>query len=335
MKTGLLEATAAALLLLVPAAGKGEGVSFAYQGALLNERGQVLSQKNHTIVFRLYNQATGGTELWSCTKSVRLNESGLFSIELSGNAASGKTLGEIMAENASGSLYIGLTVDTDTAEIEPRQKLLPVPKAFRAADCVAASGDIDVNGNLVGTAAAETGNTTANSLKVTNGMTCKGKIMPGSLHVAGDLSVTEPSSISGKGTIPIGGIVIWSGEVAKIPEGWALCNGQVASGLPTPNLTDQFVIGVSSRYERNQTGGEKEVELKDAHLPPHAHNFRFKGANLDLAWKDNSYLFDATEHYPNNVRHKTTGITGGLNGNTMPHDNMPPYYALCYIMRVK
>ena len=335
MKTGLLEAMAVALLLLAPAAGKGAGVSFAYQGALLDERGHVLSARNHTIVFRLYNQPTGGTELWSCTKSVHLNANGLFSIELSGNATSGKTLGEIMAENASRSLYIGLTVDSDTAEIEPRQKLLPVPKALWATDSTAARGDIAVSSNLVGSAAAETGNTSVNTLRVTNGMTCLGKLMPGSLNVTGDLSVKVPSSISGKGTIPIGGIVVWSGTVAEIPEGWALCNGDMASGRRTPNLTDRFVLGAGGRYAVDKTGGAAAVALETKHMPPHVHNYKFKGSHIALAWKDNNNFFDASEHYSGNNRTKTTESAGGQNGSVVAHENMPPYYALCYIMRVK
>ena len=30
-----------------------------------------------------------------------------------------------------------------------------------------------------------------------------------------------------------------------------------------------------------------------------------------------------------------TEYTGGRNGVTQPHNNMPPYWALCFIMRVR
>ena len=49
-------------------------------------------------------------------------------------------------------------------------------------------------------------------------------------------------------TGPVGGfadpgtIVIWSGSVASIPAGWALCDGS----LGTPDLRDRFVIGAKS-----------------------------------------------------------------------------------------
>ncbi len=39
--------------------------------------------------------------------------------------------------------------------------------------------------------------------------------------------------------LPSGVIVLWSGTVATIPAGWALCNGT----LGTPDLRDRFVVG--------------------------------------------------------------------------------------------
>lgn len=53
----------------------------------------------------------------------------------------------------------------------------------------------------------------------------------------------------GSGNIPQGGIIMWSGTNASIPAGWALCNG--SSG--TPDLTDKFVISVSSMAENPGT----------------------------------------------------------------------------------
>ena len=41
------------------------------------------------------------------------------------------------------------------------------------------------------------------------------------------------------GTIPIGGIIMWSGTVASIPANWALCDGNNS----TPDLRDRFIVG--------------------------------------------------------------------------------------------
>lgn len=49
--------------------------------------------------------------------------------------------------------------------------------------------------------------------------------------------------------MPAGGIIMWSGTIASIPLGWALCDG--ATG--TPDLTDKFVISVASSVENPGT----------------------------------------------------------------------------------
>ena len=47
--------------------------------------------------------------------------------------------------------------------------------------------------------------------------------------------------------VPIGGIIMWSGTIANIPDGWALCNGVSASnGVAVPNLTNKFIIASSN-----------------------------------------------------------------------------------------
>ncbi len=56
------------------------------------------------------------------------------------------------------------------------------------------------------------------------------------------------SSSTSSGT-PAGGIIMWSGTIASIPVGWALCDG--ASG--TPDLTDKFIISVASAAENPGT----------------------------------------------------------------------------------
>jgi hypothetical protein len=51
--------------------------------------------------------------------------------------------------------------------------------------------------------------------------------------------------------VPVGGIIMWSGSVASVPGGWALCNG--SNG--TPDLRDRFVMGAGSTYAVGATGG--------------------------------------------------------------------------------
>ncbi len=55
-------------------------------------------------------------------------------------------------------------------------------------------------------------------------------------------------------TIPSGVIVMWSGTIANIPSGWALCNG--SSG--TPDLRERFIYGVSAGEDPGATGGSTQ-----------------------------------------------------------------------------
>lgn len=44
------------------------------------------------------------------------------------------------------------------------------------------------------------------------------------------------------GTVPSGGIIMWSGTIATIPSGWVLCNGSNS----TPDLRNLFVVGANA-----------------------------------------------------------------------------------------
>lgn len=154
------------------------------------------------------------------------------------------------------------------------------------------------------------------------------------------------------GNIPIGGIILWSGSINNIPENYSLCNG--SNG--TPNLTDRFVIGAGDTYDVGSSGGEATHTLTISEMPQHNHanDFSIESGgshthSLSLYRPSNtlSYLraANAQTHMPNNpegtVRTGSSGththtISGSIenSGNSQPHNNMPPYYALCYIMRM-
>lgn len=68
---------------------------------------------------------------------------------------------------------------------------------------------------------------------------------------------------------PTGGIVLWSGSVASIPSGWALCDG--TNG--TPNLTNRFVLGAGGTYAVAATGGNENITLSTGNLPSHNHSY--------------------------------------------------------------
>lgn len=57
-----------------------------------------------------------------------------------------------------------------------------------------------------------------------------------------------------RGAIPVGGIVMWAGAFADVPQGWHLCDGTEG----TVDLTDRFVLGTNTEGELGDVGGAKK-----------------------------------------------------------------------------
>ena len=155
------------------------------------------------------------------------------------------------------------------------------------------------------------------------------------------------TTFSGFGVIPVGGIIMWSGSSATIPSGWVLCDGLArtvgSTTVTPPDLRNRFIIGAGSTYNPGNTGGSTTVTLTTANLPAHGHTYKdtyhaestlAKGDGINghdtvtatvgsySTDTDNIYLF---------YRNLTTSNTGTGTAVT----TMPPYYALCFIMRVQ
>ena len=119
--------------------------------------------------------------------------------------------------------------------------------------------------------------------------------------------------------LPRGVIVMWSGSVYNIPPGWYLCNGQNG----TPDLRDRFIVGAGSSYAVGDTGGAAQVTLTVDQIPAHEHtytNYHTNGGGVIF----NGSVLDKSMSYTA----KTSSVGGG-----QPHENRPPYYALCFIMK--
>ena len=120
-------------------------------------------------------------------------------------------------------------------------------------------------------------------------------------------------------SVPAGTIVIWSGASTEIPEEWALCDG--TNG--TPDLRGRFILGESNNHPVGESGGSEEVTLTVKQLPAH----RFEPILTNAVGKENSTLACG-----NGVQ--SSRFNGAYLGNNQPHPNMPPYYTLCYIMKL-
>lgn len=73
------------------------------------------------------------------------------------------------------------------------------------------------------------------------------------------------------GAFPVGGIVMWSGTLATIPTGWALCDGTTQNSVATPDLREKFVMGSAASTNPGGTGGANSLSLVTANLPSHTH----------------------------------------------------------------
>jgi microcystin-dependent protein len=146
---------------------------------------------------------------------------------------------------------------------------------------------------------------------------------------------------------PSGGIIIWSGSVASVPSGWYLCNG--SNG--TPDLRDRFVVGAGSTYAVADTGGSANaIAVSHTHTATTAsdgtHNHDVVGTKSDgytIYGADKFYTVSSggPSQYVDAI--KSTGIasagshthtiTVASAGSSGTNANLPPYYALAYIMK--
>ena len=178
-----------------------------------------------------------------------------------------------------------------------------------------------------------------------------------SVSATGDLSYNSSNgqfSVSVPSAFVQGMIILWSGAADQIPTGFVLCDGN----NNTPNLTDRFVVGAGAAYGVGASGGSSSVTLSTSQLPSHNHP---ASSTASSSVNDPGHFHSYIDQYVVinngyrpwpannndcaqrniNTGSKTTGITVSTSVNTtinntgggQSHENRPPYYALCYIMK--
>lgn len=191
-------------------------------------------------------------------------------------------------------------------------------------------------GSALPVASGGTGSTTltANNVLLGNGTSALQAVAPGSSGNLLTSNGTTWTSAAPPTSFVSGMILLWSGSVASIPSGWVLCNG--SNG--TPDLRDRFVVGAGSTYAVDATGGSADaIVVSHTHTATvtdsgHTHSVPSGGqgpSNYGLGGPAGSFSVSQT------TGSSTTGISvsNSTTGSSGTNANLPPYYALAYIMK--
>jgi microcystin-dependent protein len=138
--------------------------------------------------------------------------------------------------------------------------------------------------------------------------------------------------LSPPGTVPIGGVLAWLKSYTNtpaLPVNFVECNGQVLAdiasvynGQTIPNLNSD------NRFLRGNTisgavGGEDTHVLIVAEMPSHKHSIPCRpGSGYTTSLTNQSTTANTT---------KDSNYTGGDGA----HNNLPKYYEVVWIMRIK
>lgn len=329
-----------------------------YQGYLTDATGTPLGNTapaNFSVVFKIFNVSTGGTALWNETQTVTVDK-GSFSVLL-GTQSTGLDGAFAGADASDRWIEMTVTVNGTPTTVLPRLRLVSSPFSFLAKTAIGlyqndGSSLLNLNANnLSASSTVPDARLSTNIPKLNAAQTFSGANTFSATISASAVTATgtvTASDFVGNGTVPLGGIIMWSGT--QVPSGWALCNGQTSNGRSTPNLQDKFIVGAGSAYAIGGTGGSTSVSLSIANLPAHAHTYR-DGMYREVGNTDSNDKGEGQTGYyivSDGVRTWGSSSTDGDNtatlfqnratwntGGNQAFDIRPPYYALAFIMRVQ
>ena len=180
------------------------------------------------------------------------------------------------------------------------------------------------------------------------------------------VDTANTNAIDALGQVPVGTIIPYNKTTLPADNTWVLCDGGTYSftdvfgttnSFTAPDLSTRFIIGAGTNnntgttYSVGSVGGEEKHVLTLDEMPPHQHTNPFVyglppvGRMGDYAYvnTDNSVgLFAYTSWTggdPDGAKTKNTQFSTMLgqpvyNSVAKAHNNMPPYYALYYIIKI-
>jgi len=165
--------------------------------------------------------------------------------------------------------------------------------------------------------------------------------------------------------MPVGGIIIWNGTISTIPNKWYLCNGENG----TPNLVDRFIMGADSNSVALIGGSPNAVVASHDHDVTvsvsgrhghhawtgdggwHGHDLTtyfdmgndmpFRVTGSDGSYYDYTMFNVSGVEWSGNHGHGVGVAENGEHGHEVDvkpsgesgiGKNLPPFYALAYIM---
>jgi len=178
--------------------------------------------------------------------------------------------------------------------------------------------------------------------------------MSGNTEINGNLTVKGNVEFVNKddgfmNTMPKCSIIAFYADT--VPKGWAQCDGKTyklnsvgvayevaasdTTGIITPDLRGRMIIGVGqgnsglTNRKRNDAGGFETHTLTEAEMPSHNHNLSVGlGEEKGKQTEDKVSMF--YNRWPWEPRRNLIHHAGG----NQPHNNMPPWYAINYIMKL-
>ena len=137
--------------------------------------------------------------------------------------------------------------------------------------------------------------------------------------------------------IPSGLIAMWSGSASNVPSGWHICDG--AGG--TPNLSARFVISSGGAFSPGATGGNATgtttMIASTSSGGDHLHSISIvsgvPGNGSASAASGSDLLFTDHEHQVIGNTATNGAHIHGINA-AISMGILPPYYSLCYIMKL-
>lgn len=123
--------------------------------------------------------------------------------------------------------------------------------------------------------------------------------------------------------VPQYSIILWSGVLATVPPGWAICDGTQG----TPDLRDNFVIGAGRTYAAQALGGSTSTGPAGTHTHT-ANNGNAVLVPTTLAVAAGVGASPVASESDSGHSHTINEV------GDHTHANLPPFVALYYIMKL-